>query len=80
MRILSVCVCARACGCLCRYEFSARTLPLGDVLAHLGAPSRLDYFSLDIEGAELMVGEMRRRRNARTEDDRSNVEAISFNI
>jgi hypothetical protein len=40
---------------VCRYEFSARTLPLGDVLALLGAPKRLDYFSLDIEGAELMV-------------------------
>jgi hypothetical protein len=40
---------------VCRYEFSAHTLPLGDVLALLGAPKRLDYFSLDIEGAELMV-------------------------
>lgn len=43
------------CTLLRRYEFNARTLPLGDILSHLNAPKRLDYFSLDIEGAELMV-------------------------
>ena len=36
-------------------EFTALTLPLSDVLPALAVPSRVDYFSLDIEGAEYMA-------------------------
>jgi len=37
------------------YEFEAQTVSLGDVLRGLKAPPQLDYFSLDIEGAELLA-------------------------
>jgi hypothetical protein len=40
-------------GCTNCGDFKARTLPLSKVFSELTIPSQIDYFSLDIEGAEL---------------------------
>jgi hypothetical protein len=37
------------------FEFEATTAPLAEILVSVNAPKEIDYFSLDIEGAELMV-------------------------
>ena len=36
-------------------DFEATSLPLSDALHALGVPQRIDYFSLDIEGAEYLA-------------------------
>jgi len=37
------------------YEFMVRTLPLAEILPALDVPAQIDFFSLDIEGAELLA-------------------------
>jgi FkbM family methyltransferase len=37
------------------YSFSAKALSLASILKEAGAPSIIDFFSLDVEGAELQV-------------------------
>jgi hypothetical protein len=36
-------------------EFTARTMPMSQVINELDLPARIDYFSLDIEGAEYLA-------------------------